>query len=714
MRIILILIFIPFAGSNVNAQWNYPPTKMEDSINNYFGKTITDHYRWMEHIDDKTVQDWFKQQAAFSSGILKKISGRDSLFNEFVALDKLKSTSYSAMVLIDSFWFYKKRRAGEPVASLYYRKNIHGKEILLFNPMNFIKGHTLNIKNFTPSIHGANITIETAEGGGEVATIRIMNVATRQFYKDSLAPTLYGVTAWVNDNSFLYTAHTSFKEDAIEFHLNLKSMLHVIGTDKANDLEIFSAAKYNQLAIAPEDICYVALDNEEKYLMGFLFTAANEYRAYYAPVSTIRDKAIPWKILFKKDDKITNFFTHGRDLYMLTYKDAPNYKITKTNIESPDIDNAETIYKEGKNKISDISGTKNYLLITLSDGINSNMVQYDFRSAGSVSIAKDLLGHVSVVFSNNKTDSSIIGVTSWIKPFTMYDFNARTNQYRKSVFNEAVHYPGLYNVMVKEVEVPSHDGTMVPLSILYRKNTVLNGNNSCILTGYGCYGFSYSPFFSIMNLALVNQGVVLAYAHVRGGGEKGENWHLAGYKTTKPNTWKDFIACAEYLIKSGYTTKERLAGTGTSAGGILIGRAITERPDLFAAAVCNVGDANALRSEYGTDGPANSKEYGTDKDSIECMALIEMDALSHVQKGIKYPALLCATGINDARVAPWQPGKFAGALQNASASDKPVLLRVDLNNGHFTENRLVTYSNFADQNAFMLWQTGYPGYQLKK
>ncbi len=714
MRNILGLIFILFAGSSVKAQWNYPPTKMEDSINNYFGKTITDHYRWLEHIDDKSVQDWFKEQGEFSHNILKNISGRDSLFNQFVALDKLQSTSYSGMVLIDSFWFYKKRKAGDPVASLYYRKIKNGKEILLFDPMNFKKGHTLNIKNFTPSIHGSNITIETAEGGGEVATIRIMNVATKKFYIDSLAPTLYGVTGWVNDNSFMYTTHTSFKEDAVEFHLNLKSMLHVIGTDRINDLEILSAAKYNQLAIAPEDICYVSLDDEKKYLIGFLFTAANELRAYYAPVTTIQDKSIPWKLLFKKEDKITNFFTHGKDLYMLTYKDAPNYKITQTNIETPDIDNAVTIYKEGKDKINDISGTKDFLIITLADGINNSLVKYNFQTATSESILKDLQGQVSVAFSGNKTDSTIIGVTSWNKPYSLYDFNVKANQYRKSIFNEAIQYPGLENIGVKEVEVASHDGTMVPLSILYNKKTNLNGNNSCILTGYGCYGYSYSPYFSIMNLALVNQGVVLAYAHVRGGGEKGENWHLGGYKRTKPNTWKDFIACAEYLIKSGYTTKERMAGTGTSAGGILIGRAITERPDLFAAAVCNVGDANALRSEYGTDGPANSKEYGTEKDSIECMALIEMDALHHVQKGTKYPAVLCATGINDARVAPWQPGKFAGALQNASGSGKPVLLRVDLNNGHFTENRLVTYSNFADQDAFMLWQTGDPEYQLKK
>ena len=295
--------------------------------------------------------------------------------------------------------------AGEPVASLYYRKTNQGKEILLFNPMNFKPGHTLNIKNFTPSIHGTNITIETAEGGGEVATIRIMNVATKQFYKDSLAPTLYGVNAWVNDNSFIYTAHTSFKEDAIEFHLNTKSMLHVIGTDRTDDTEIFSAAKYNQLPIAPEDICYVTLDNEEKYLIGFLFTAANELRTYYAPVTTIQDKIIPWKLLFKKEDKITNFFTHGKDLYMLTYKDAPNYKITKTNIETPDITTAITIYKEGKNKISDISGTKNYLLITLTDGINNTIVKYDFKTASFENIVKDLTGQVSVAFAGHKTDS---------------------------------------------------------------------------------------------------------------------------------------------------------------------------------------------------------------------------------------------------------------------------------------------------------------------
>jgi len=714
MKKILTAIPIFFVTFSAKAQWNYPPTKIVDSVTNYFGQIITDHYGWMEHIDDSSVQNWFKKQGEYSKSILKNISGRDSLFNDFVALDKLQSTTYSSIILIDSTWFYKKRRAGEPVASLYYRKGIQGKEILLFNPMSFMKGHTFNIKNFTPSIHGTKVAIETAEGGGEVATIRIMNVDTKQFYKDAIDPTLYGVSGWLNDSAFMYTAHTSFNEDAVEFHLNTKSMLHRVGTDKSDDKEIFSKAKYNQLSIAPEDICYVSLDDEKKYLIGYLFTAASELRAYYAPVTTVNDTAIPWKPLCKKEDKITSFFTHGKDIYMLTYKDAPHYKIIKTNIDSPGIANATSVYKEGENKIENISGTKDYLLITLTDGINNHLVKYNFQNALSENILQDLKGQVSVQVSTNKTNKSIIGATSWNNPFSLYTFDASTNEYHKSVFDGSVDYAGINDIVVKEVEVPSYDGTMIPLSILFNKRTIHDGNNSCILNGYGCYGSSYSPYFSIMNLALIKRGVVIAIAHVRGGGEKGENWHLAGYKTTKPNTWKDFIGCAEYLIKNGYTKKERLAGTGTSAGGILIGRAITERPDLFAAAVCNVGDANALRSEYGTDGPANSKEYGTEKDSIECKALIEMDALNHVKNGVKYPAVLCATGMNDARVAPWQPGKFAAALQNASASRKPVLLRVDYNNGHFTENRNVTYSNFADQYAFLLWQTGHPNFQLKK
>ena len=209
-------------------------------------------------------------------------------------------------------------------------------------------------------------------------------------------------------------------------------------------------------------------------------------------------------------------------------------------------------------------------------------------------------------------------------------------------------------------------------------------------------------------------GSILAFAHVRGGSEKGDDWYKAGYKTTKPNTWKDFIACGEYLEKNNYTTPSKLIGMGTSAGGILIGRAITERPDIFGAAISNVSCSNALRFENTPNGPNNSREFGTVKDSVECMALYEMDAFQHVKEGTKYPAVICVGGMNDPRVIAWQPGKFAAALQSATTSGKPVLLVVNYDNGHFTEDKSVTFKNYANMFSFALWQTGHKDFQLQQ
>ena len=224
---------------------------------------------------------------------------------------------------------------------------------------------------------------------------------------------------------------------------------------------------------------------------------------------------------------------------------------------------------------------------------------------------------------------------------------------------------------------------------------------------------SATPYFSVHH-SVANRGVVLAFAHPRGGSEKGQAWYKAGYKTTKPNTWKDFISCAEYLVKKGYTSPGKLAGTGTSAGGILISRAITERPELFRAAICNVGCANALRMEFSANGPVNTPEFGTVKDPVECQALFEMDGVQHVQKGVKYPAVMGVGGWNDPRVTAWEPGKFVAALQAATASGYPVLMKVNYDNGHFTEEKIVTFKNFAGQAAFLLWQTGHKDFQPAK
>ena len=236
----------------------------------------------------------------------------------------------------------------------------------------------------------------------------------------------------------------------------------------------------------------------------------------------------------------------------------------------------------------------------------------------------------------------------------------------------------------KETKAPSHDGILVPLSLIYKKGIKLDGSHPTLLVGYGAYSITIDPYFNPRDLAWIEQGGILAFAHVRGGGEYGEEWHKAGMLQNKPNTWRDFIACAEYLIKQGYTSSAKLAGQGGSAGGILIGRAFTERPELFAAALSDVGLSDMIRDMFSPDGPLNVPEYGDLKNQQGFQNLFEISAYYHVKDGIRYPAVMITTGMNDPRVVPWEPGKMAARLQAATASGKPVLLRVDYQGGHGT------------------------------
>lgn len=317
---------------------------------------------------------------------------------------------------------------------------------------------------------------------------------------------------------------------------------------------------------------------------------------------------------------------------------------------------------------------------------------------------------------DNKDEDEIILINSgWNVPFNFYSYNPAEGKISDNPMTVKYHYPDLSNIVYEEVEVPSHDGVLVPLSIIYDKTKLKkDGSNVGYMSGYGSYGTSGIPYFNPIELSLLERGMVRAIAHVRGGGEKGNDWHLAGKKTNKPNTWKDFNACADYLIKHKYTSPEKLGITGASAGGILIGRAITERSDLYRVAIPKVGWLNTLRGEFAPNGPINIPEFGTIKIEEEFKALYEMDAFHHIQNGVKNPAQLITGGFNDSRVPVYFPGKFAAKMQDNNASDRPVFLHIDYAAGHFggsTNDEQLKQR--AMEYAFLLWQTGHPDFQPK-
>jgi prolyl oligopeptidase len=266
----------------------------------------------------------------------------------------------------------------------------------------------------------------------------------------------------------------------------------------------------------------------------------------------------------------------------------------------------------------------------------------------------------------------------------------------------------------EEVTAKSYDGTEVPLSIVHRKDIKLDGSNPALIWGYGAYGISQPPSFAPRWFALLEQGGIWPICHVRGGGEYGEDWHLAGQKLTKPNSWKDLIACAEYLVDKGYTAPGKIGIDGGSAGGILVGRAMTARPDLFRVVLDEVGVSDALRSEFTENGPPNIPEFGTVTTEDGFKALYEMDAIQHVTPGTAYPAVMLTTGINDPRVPSWESAKMGAVLQADSSSDRPVLVRVDYDAGHgIGSTRVQRDHELADKLAFFLWQTGVPAFQPK-
>jgi prolyl oligopeptidase len=712
MKKILALVLPVLAAMSCPAQWNYPPTKTVDASDTYFGKTYSDPYRWLEDMKDTNVIAWFKAQAELTDDVLAKIPGRDALVQEWLALDKLRPMAYADITYENGRVFYKKTLGGENVGKLYYREGWDKPEKLLFNPSIYKAGVATTINSFVPSWDGKFVALALTAGGAEYSVLRILKVADGTLLPESIYPT-YGCYGWTKDNkSFFYDAGKVMDIKNLEIEQNRKTKLHKLGTDFAADRDIFSDESNPELGITAKEFPGASIDESyPEYLVGSVSTVQNEMELFYAPVSELKNKQIKWEVLCKHSDNLIRGFTFNGDyIYAVTHTDAPKYKIVRTSVKHPDWAQAETVIPEAADTIQSITKSKDYLLVVYSDGVVCRLVKYDFATGKTAQVKLPASGTVTASCPDWKSDRCLVTITSWTLPRTTYDLDAQKDTFTKSIFNTAIAYPGFENLVSEEVEAPGHDGTMIPLSIVYQKGMAMDGSNSCILDGYGAYGISATPYFSILH-SVATRGVVLAFAHPRGGSEKGEAWYKAGFKTTKPNTWKDFISCAEYLVQKGYTSPEKLAGTGTSAGGILISRAITERPDLFAAAVCNVGCANAMRMEFTPNGPVNTPEFGTVKDPLECAALFEMDGVQHVEKGVKYPAVMGVGGWNDPRVCAWEPGKFIAALQTDSTSGKPVLMKVNYDNGHFTEEKIVTFKNFAGQYAFMLWQTGQKDFQ---
>ncbi|HTF68880.1 MAG TPA: prolyl oligopeptidase family serine peptidase [Edaphobacter sp.] len=348
---------------------------------------------------------------------------------------------------------------------------------------------------------------------------------------------------------------------------------------------------------------------------------------------------------------------------------------------------------------------KDSLYVKVFDGASAALVRIPYGTSSKAV-------RISAPWPASIIDATSVSMSGWTHGPSYYRVMAGSSVFTRTDLAPPSPYTDVAGLVAKDVEVRAADGTTIPLSLVYKQGMVQDGKNPTFLWGYGAYGISQPPIFGPMLLPWFDHGGIYAVAHVRGGGELGEEWHKAGMMSTKPNTWNDAIACAEYLIAQRYTSSEKLALGGGSAGGILAGRALTERPDLFAAVLDMVPMSDTLRSERSANGANNISEFGSVKTSDGFRGLYAMSPYVHVKDDVHYPAVLLTTGINDPRVDPWQPAKMAARLQAANGGAKPILFRVDYDAGHGMDStRKQLFEERTDYWTFLLWQMGEADFQ---
>jgi prolyl oligopeptidase len=685
-----------------------------------YGTSVTDPYRYFENMQDPVVVQFFKEQNAYTRAVLSRLGeARQRLFDRIKALDNA-GVLVTGVTKDGPYYFYEKLNPGDNGPKLYVR-NVDGSgERVLVDPQSLATaGKHYTINYFLPSLDGKHVAYGISEGGSEAEVIHVVDTATARVLPDAIDRAYFiGVTSWLPDgNSFYYVRFPQLRpgEPQTDKETRAVCYLHVLGRDPDRDVAVFGYGVDPKIPFGLTDFPIVVASPASPYTLGIIAHGVKNERTIYAAHATVLDSGnVAWKPVATTADDVTGADFEGSTVYLLTHKRAPTYEVVATSLDAPNMATAQAIIPAGKAVLEDLGVAADGLYVLSRAGGFGKITRVGIAGDGKpgelTNVSLPYEGSVTAIATDPREPGVVFGLTGWTHSQLYYAADANgvvTDTHLKPLANvDATPYTS------SEVSARSADGTMVPLSVVYRKGLRLDGSHPAYLEGYGAYGIEINPSFSATRIAWLERGGVFAVCHPRGGGWYGEAWHRAGMIATKPHTWQDFIACGRWLIDHKYTSPAHLAGEGTSAGGITIGRTITTEPRLFAAALDVVGVSNAMRSEFTPNGPPNIPEFGTVTNELGFRALYAMDAYEHVVPGIAYPAVMLVTGFNDPRVASWELAKFAARLARATTSGRPILLRVDYDAGHgfMAASREQTEQLLTDEFSFLLWQCGDPAF----
>jgi len=688
-----------------------PPTAAHDVLDNYFDVRVDDPYRWLENGDDPSVKRWVAAQDARCRKYLDGLAVRKPIYDRLWRQISKTSASFSSLRLVGDrlFALYSQPPKQQRMIAVLPREPDPAKVRVIVDPNAINPKGTTAIDWFVPSPDGRLVAVSLSDNGSEIGTLHLFDVASRRQVGEVISavqyPTAGGSLAWRSDSrGFWYTRYPGPERPAAEQHFFQKVYFHRIGDKPSKDAYV--------LGREFPKVAEIFLDN--RFNPNFLLvTVANGDGGEFEHYVIGPDGRVHHVARFE-DQVVAAAIGADKAMYLVSRKDAPRGRLLKLDLDELTLDHARLIVPESEFVIQagprtggePVIVTAKGLYVRELDGGPSRVAVFDHEGIPQGVLPLPDLATVDQV--EPLGDGTLLySISTYLRPpyFSRYDEASATASETLLVQTSPVSFADA--VVVREFAA-SKDGTKVPLSIVRRKDIVLDGTHPTLLTGYGGYGISLTPRFLGPEARLwLDAGGVYAIANLRGGGEYGEVWHRQGSLTQKQNVFDDFAAAARYLIAQKYTSEGHLAAVGGSNGGLLVGASLTQHPELFRAVVSRVGIYDMLRVELDPNGVFNTTEFGSVKNEQQFRALYAYSPYHQVTDDTKYPAVLMMTGENDGRVNPMQSRKMVARLQAATVSGWPVMLSVNARAGHGVDSSLsIRASQMADADAFLFDQLG--------
>ena len=681
----------------------YPVSAKVDTVDNYFGVAVPDPYRWMENDTTEETADWVKAQNEATFGFLEKIPYRDEIKKRLEALnnyEKLGSPFKRGAYL----YFYKNEGLQNHFV-LYRKKGEQGEAEVFLDPNGFSKDGTTRLAGVSFSKDGSRVAYQISKGGADWTEAIIMNAIDKTILEDTLRDIKFSGISWRGNDGFYFSTYDKPKGSQLSAKTQShKLYYHKVATPRSDDKLIFGDDKN------PRRYVGGGLTEDERFLIISAATSTTGNELYIQDLSEPKGKLITVVDNFDTENNMIG--NEGSRLLIQTNLKAPNNRVVETDFSKPTPENWKDVIAETENVLSASTGG-GYLFADYTVDVKTQVKQFDMKGKLVREVALPGIGSAGGFGAEEKDKELYYSFTSFTYPTTIFKYNLASGKSSLYYQPKVDFNPEDYET--KQVFFTSKDSTKVPMFIVHKKGIELNGKNPTWLYAYGGFNISLTPGFSPSRISWLENGGVYAQPNLRGGGEYGEKWHLAGTKLNKQNVFDDFIAAAEYMIAEKYTSSNYLAISGGSNGGLLVGATMTQRPELMKVALPAVGVMDMLRYHKFTAGAGWAYDYGTSDDSKEMFEYIKKYSPVHALKAnTTYPATLVTTADHDDRVVPAHSFKFAATLQEKNVGTNPMLIRIDAKSGHGASNLSKAIESTADQYAFTWYNMGIVPAMVKK